>query len=572
LALPAWSSPFFADVWGEETISATEPGTGGIIAVVPPIYVTGHRNPDTDSISSAIGYAELKGRLDPHNEYVPVRLGDCNAQTRWVLERSRAPEPEFLPHVSLRARDVMQTSFPVSGQEQTIREAGIAMMRADLELVPIVDDDGALVGVLTERALARRFVRESRHTSTLEDAPTTVSAVAEALDGRMLTDGNATLAGRVWVQSMDVQSPTGIAQGDVVVVGNRIDAQRLAIERRAALLVLSNDSAPPDEVLALARERGTAVIVSPVDSYVSGRMITLAAPCSELMESDPLTVTIDDLVADVSEQIKEIHYGAAVAIDAHRRPVGLVTRRDLVAPPRRRVLLVDHAEQSQSVAGIEQAEIVEILDHHHIGSIETRVPVTATFDPVGSTATLVVERFRQNGMEPSRPTAMMLLGAVLSDTVILNSPTTTERDHAVVEYLQRVLEVDAAGVGREMFEATADFSEVSAEEIVSRDAKQYHVQSGHTICIAQVEVVGEGLLERKSELLAAMQKARENRELHLYALMVTDVLAKSTQLLVAGETASVARIFAAIPEDSVIELPGVMSRKKEVAPKLLASL
>ena len=314
------------------------------------------------------------------------------------------------------------------------------------------------------------------------------------------------------------------------------------------------------------------MIVSPLDSYVSGRMITLAAPCSALMERDPLTVTIDYLVADVSEQIKEIHYGAAVAIDAHRRPIGLITRRDLVAPPRRRVLLVDHAEQSQSVAGIETAEIVEILDHHHIGSIETRVPVTATFDPVGSTATLVVERFRQNGMEPSRPTAMMLLGAVLSDTVILNSPTTTERDHAVVEYLQRVLALDAAELGREMFEATADLSEVSAEEIVSRDAKQYHVQSGHTICIAQIEVVGDALLDRKSELLAAMQKARENRELHLYALMVTDVLAKSTQLLIAGETAPVARVFETAAHDSLIDLPGVMSRKKEVAPKLLASL
>ena len=539
---------------------------------MPPIYVTGHRNPDTDSIASAIGYAELKSRLDPHNEYVPVRLGDCNAQTRWVLERSGAPEPEFLPHVSLRALDVMHTSFPISGHGRPIREAGIAMMRADLELVPIVDDDGALVGVLTERALARRFVRESRHTSTLEDAPTTVSDVADALDGTMLTDGNARLAGRVWVQSMDVQSPTGISEGDIVVVGNRVDAQRLAIGRGAALLVLSNDTTPAEEVLALARERGTAVIVSPLDSYVSGRMITLAAPCSALMERDPLTVTSDQVVADVSEQIKEIHYGAAVAIDAQRQPVGLITRRDLVAPPRRRVLLVDHAEQSQSVAGIEQAEIVEILDHHHIGSIETKVPVTATFDPVGSTATLVVERFRQNGMEPSRPTAMMLLGALLSDTVVLNSPTTTERDHAVVEYLQRVLAVDAADVGREMFEATADFSEVSAEEIVSRDAKQYHVQSGHKICIAQVEVVGEGLLERKTELLAAMQKARENRELHLYALMVTDVLKKSTQLLVAGETAAIARIFAVTADDSVIELPGVMSRKKEVAPKLLASL
>ncbi len=539
---------------------------------MPPIYVTGHRNPDTDSIASAIGYAELKGRLDPHNEYVPVRLGECNAQTRWLLERSGAPEPRFLPHVSLRARDVMQTSFPVSGQDQPIREAGLALVRADLELVPIVDDDGALVGIVTERALARRFVRESRETSTLKDAPTTVAAVANALEASVLVDGDAKLAGRVWVQSMDVRSPSGIRAGDVVVVGDRADAQRLAIEHGAALLVLSNDATPSDEILALAREHGTAVIGSPLDSYVSGRMITLASPCGALMERDPLTVTIDYLVADVSEQIKEIHYGAAVAIDAHRRPIGLITRRDLVAPPRRRVLLVDHAEQSQSVAGIETAEIVEILDHHHIGSIETRVPVTATFDPVGSTATLVVERFRQNGMEPSRPTAMMLLGAVLSDTVILNSPTTTERDHAVVEYLQRVLALDAAELGREMFEATADLSEVSAEEIVSRDAKQYHVQSGHTICIAQIEVVGDGLLDRKSELLAAMQKARENRALHLYALMVTDVLTKSTQLLIAGETAPVARAFETTAQDSLIDLPGVMSRKKEVAPKLLASL
>jgi manganese-dependent inorganic pyrophosphatase len=290
------------------------------------------------------------------------------------------------------------------------------------------------------------------------------------------------------------------------------------------------------------------------------------------MESDPLAVTPDDLLDDVSEQIKEIHYGAAVAVDPQRRPVGLITRADLVAPGRRRVILVDHAEQAQSVAGVERAEIVEILDHHHIGSIETRVPVRATFDPVGSTATLVVERFRQNGMEPSRPTARMLLGAILSDTVILNSPTTTERDHAVVEYLERVLVVDAAEMGREMFEATADVSEVSADEIVSRDAKYYEVQSGHRICIAQIEVVGKGLLERKSELLEAMQRARENRGLYLYALMVTDVLAKGTKLLVAGETASVARSFAATAEDSVVDLPGVMSRKKEVAPTLLATL
>src|SRR5947209_16588515 len=185
------------------------------------------------------------------------------------------------------------------------------------------------------------------------------------------------------------------------------------------------------------------------------------------MESYPQTVTREDLLGDVSEQVKEIHYGAAVVVDSARIPVGLVTRTDLVGPAPRRVILVDHAEQGQSVHGVEQAEIVEILDHHHIGSIETRVPVTATFDPVGSTSTLVVERFRQNGMEPSRPTALMLLGAVLSDTVILNSPTATGRDHAVVEYLERVLASDAAAVARALGEKAHD-SEITLPGVMSR--------------------------------------------------------------------------------------------------------
>ncbi len=538
---------------------------------MPTIYVTGHRNPDADSIASAIGYAELKGRLDTRNAYVPVRLGEVNAQTRWLLDRSGAPPPQFLPHVMVRACDVMQSNFPIAKAGAPIREAGLEMARAGLELVPVVDDDGALVGVVTERALARRFIRETREASTLRDAPTNVSAIVDVLGGRLLTGEDKALTGRVWVHSMD-PTRSGASPGDVVVVGNRSDAQRLAIERGAQLLVISNDSDPDDDVLALAREHGVAVIVSPADSYVSGRMITLAAPCSALMERDPLTATSEFLVDEISEQIKESHYGAAVVIDPQRRPVGLVTRSDLVAPPRRRVLLVDHAEMAQSVPGVDQAEIIEILDHHHIGSIQTRIPVTATFDPVGSTATLVIERFRHSGMEPSPPTAMMLLGAVMSDTIILNSATTTDRDRLIVNYLERVLALDGGEYGREMFEATSDVSEVSAEEIISRDAKQYHTSSGHQICIAQIEVVGKALMDRKDELLAAMRKARESRELGLYALMVTDVLTKGTDLLVAGDVTGVARAFGAQAHDSQIELPSVMSRKKEVAPKLLAAL
>jgi manganese-dependent inorganic pyrophosphatase len=536
------------------------------------IYVSGHRNPDTDSIAAAIGYGELRRRLDPDNHYEPVRLGDCNAQTRWLLERSGATAPEFLPHIMPRARDVMQTSFPISGEDEPIREAGLAMARADLELVPIVDDHGALSGVLTERALARRYIRETRRTSTLEEAPTYVSAIVSVLEGELVVGEDRQLSGRVWVQSMDVARESGISAGDVVVVGDRADAQRLAIELGAALVVISNGATPNDEVLERARKLDTAVVVSPLDSYVSGRMITLAAPCRALMEEDAFTVTEDFLVDDISDQLKELHYGGAVAIDGEQRPVGLITRSDLVSPPRRRIILVDHAEQAQSVNGIDQAEILEILDHHHIGSIETRVPVTATFDPVGSTATLVVERFRHNGLEPSRSTAIMLLGAVLSDTVILNSATTTERDHAVVAYLERATGQDAEELGREMFEATADVSEDSAEDIVSRDAKRYQIRGGQTICIAQIEVVGKALLDRKDELLEVMADERERKELAMYALMVTDVLEHGTNMLVDGDVGAVARSFGVEASDSTIPLPGVMSRKKEVAPKLMTAL
>ncbi len=537
---------------------------------MPVIYVTGHRNPDTDSIAAAIGYAELKGRVDPGTEYVPVRLGEVNEQTRWALEQSGAPQPEYLPHVFLRVRDVMRTKFPTAGVDQPVRAVGLAMAAGLLDFMPVVDEDGALAGVMTERALARRYIRESREVSSLVDAPTSVSAVVSVLEGRQVAGEDREVAGRVWAQSMDAASKSRIAEGDVVVVGDRADAQRLAIEKGVALLITSNWSVPDDEILALAEERGTAVVSSPLDTYVSARMVTLAAPCRGLMDPEPLTVGPDDLVADISEEVKDVHYRAAVAVDAARRPIGLVTRSALVSPQPRRVLLVDHAEAAQSVRGVEEAEIVEILDHHHIGSIETRIPVTATFDPVGSTATLVIQRFRQNGLEPSRPTALMLLAAVLSDTVLLRSPTTTERDRSAVDYFERALGIDATEFGRRMFEESSDTSGISADQLVTRDVKEYQA-GGQLIGIAQVETVGSGLLERKDELVAAMAAERERRGYPFYALMVTDILSEGTQLLVAGDKSAVERAMGERMTDGMIALPGVISRKKQVAPRLLAA-
>ena len=224
------------------------------------IYVSGHRHPDTDAIAAAIGYAELKGRIERSTQYVPVRLGEVNAQTQWALEQSGAAEPRYLPHVFLRVSDVVRVEFPTADVDERVRTVGLAMAAGHLDLMPIVDDQGALAGLITERVLARRYIRDSREVSSLVDTPTSVSAIAGVLGGRQVTGEDSSVARRVFASSMDPATPSRIAEGDVVVVGDRIDAQRLAIDQGVALPITSNGTIPGEEILALAARRGTAVV------------------------------------------------------------------------------------------------------------------------------------------------------------------------------------------------------------------------------------------------------------------------------------------------------------------------
>ena len=537
------------------------------------ILVTGHRNPDLDSVGSAIGYAELLGRTDEENEYRPARLGDVNAQTEWALERAGAEPPELLRHVKLRVRDVMVPCEVTAGAEDPVRGAGLAMAEHGLDVVPVLDGDGAVAGVLSESALARRYIRESRDASDFSARPVQLEAVRDVLDGEILVTGDGDVSGRLWVLAMEAQALAGIVDaGDIAVAGDLPASQLAAIELGVDLLVLSNGTRPPDEVLEAARAARVNLIVSPLDSYVSARMIQLAVPVGRIMDAEPLTVEPDDVLEDVTPDILDVAYRTAVVVDGRRRPIGLVGRSALVSPAPRKVVLVDHAEESQSAPGIEQAEIVEILDHHHIGSIETRLPVRATFDPVGSTATLVAERFSAAGLEPSREAATMLLAALLSDTVVLSSPTATERDRRVAERLGERLGEDPERFGREMFEASSDVSGLSGAEIVGRDAKTYELERDRTALVGQVEVVGEELLSRAEELREALEAAREEGGHAIAALMVTDIVARATMLFVAGEVDAVERALGErAGEDGAISLPGVMSRKKQVAPKILGA-
>src|ERR687893_634719 len=541
---------------------------------MPHVYVTGHKNPDTDTIASAIGYAEFKNLVDPENHYVAARLGEVNAQTGWALKKSGAEKPRLLEHIMLRVKDVMAGDVAVARKNDPLRNVGLTMARRNISQLPIVEDDGSLTGIITERNLARMYVRESRGASTFADSPVSVGAMVEVLKGELLVgDEDSEFSGQLWVISMSVDSMgKSMDPGDVVVIGDRPRGQRRAIELGAGIHVVSNGVRPDDEILELAREQGTAIVISPIDSYVTSRLIQLSVPCWEVMSENPLTFSPDDLVSEITEQVMEVHYRAAIAVDDGRVPPGVVTRTDLLNPKPRRVLLVDHGEIGQSVKGVEKAEVVEILDHHHVGDIETTSPIPATFDPVGSTATLIVERFKASGLRLEESTAKLLLAAVLSDTVILNSPTTTDRDREVVEYLEDLLDLDANEFGTEMFETSSDVSGLSAEEIVNRDAKEYGTSSGGKVSVSQIETVGTGLLERKDELLDALEELRDDNGYLFSALMVTDITEGGTQLLCVGDCSPVHQVFEAHAQNGVIDLPGVMSRKKQVAPPLLAVL
>ncbi|MDQ3921028.1 MAG: DRTGG domain-containing protein, partial [Actinomycetota bacterium] len=326
---------------------------------MPHIYVTGHRNPDTDTIASAIGYAELKSRLDPDDVYAPARLGEVNAQTRWALEKSGAKEPALLEHIMLRVKDVMSKDIVTAHKKDPLRNVGLAMANGNISQVPIVDDAGAIVGLITERNLARMYIRESLEASTFAQTPVSVGSIVEVLKGELLAGKDKETSGKLWVISMSVASMgRQMEPGDIVVIGDRKEGQRRAIELGAGVLVVSNGVRPEAEILEMAQEKGTTVVLSPLDSYVTSRMIQLSVPCWEVMSEDPLTVSPEELVADITHQVMEVHYRAAIAVDDDKVPLGVVTRTDLLNPKPRRVLLVDHAERGQSVPGIEQAQIV----------------------------------------------------------------------------------------------------------------------------------------------------------------------------------------------------------------------
>lgn len=535
-----------------------------------PILVFGHKNPDNDSISSAVAYAHLKNLVDPDNVYVPARLGAVPKEAAWVFERFGVKLPEAISHVHTRVRDVMTESPACVQRDDTMLEAGRVMRERGVRGLPVVDESGRLVGLVNERILSERYLSETELLA-FSDVPVTVAQIAAAVRGTVLVgDPEATIAGEV---NIGAYEPATVAEltnpGDVLIVGDRVRTQPAAIEAGAACLIVCGGTAPALGVVELASQRGAAIVLTEQPVYAAVRLVGLAHAVGDFMDPDPLVVAPESLLSEVADEVLSGTHRSAVVAGDDRVPVGVMTRTDLARGFRRRVVLVDHNEMAQSAAGIESASVVEIVDHHRVGDIQTAGPVLFMNLPVGATATIVALRYRELGVEIPVPIAGVLLSAILTDTVLLKSPTTTPVDRDMVERLSAIVEVDPMEFGMDVFRSRSAGEDFSAAKVIGSDAKEFRIGE-ITALVAQYETVDlQPVMDNAEAVRAAMQHQLESRGYDLVLLMATDIVREGSQIMAVGKTRFAEKALGVSLAEDGAWMPGVLSRKKQVAARLV---
>lgn len=536
-----------------------------------PVLVFGHTNPDNDSICSAIAYAHLKNLTDPSSVYVPVRLGPLPPESEWVLNRFGVEPPAEISHVRTRVVDVMTADLLTVRPDDTLHAVGVLLAERGVRALPVVED-GRLCGLVTVQALASRYV-DSVTTSGFTRHPVSVGRLVTTLDGELLTgESAAELSGQVLIGAMEPETMISrVRPGDTIILGDRRRTQPMAIEAGAACLVVTGGYRPSAAVLALAERSGCALIATAKDTYTAARLMDLAHAVSEVMETDILVVEPETLLTEAAEDLFASPQREAPVLDAGGRLVGLLTRTNVARATRRSVILVDHNEIAQSADGIGEASVVEIVDHHRIGDIETSMPISFIGTPVGATATIVAMRFRQLDIDPPVGIAGLLLSAVLTDTVLLKSPTATDSDREAAEWLAAIAGVDYVEFAMEMFKARASGEGFSAETAVTRDLKEYRIRD-LVVAVGQIETVdADEVLAHREELVDYMEKLSRARGYDTLALMVTDVVREGSELLITGRRRPLEKAFGVGLESGSAWFDGMLSRKKQVAPRLLES-
>lgn len=540
------------------------------------VVVIGHRNPDTDSICSAIAYAELKNKT---SDLVcePRRAGKMNQETEFVLKKFGVKPPRMCTDVNPKIRDVDYREMPGIPGSTSLRKAWEIMRDKQIDTLPVTSADNELEGVITVKDIATANM-DVFDTGILAKSQTTYRNILETLGGTMVVgrEDDVCTTGHIRIGTATPEMlENTVEKGDIVILTNRYESQLCAIEKEASLLIICNGSKVGRTIQRIAEEMGVAIMSAPVDTYAAGKLISQCAPISYYMtRSDIMKFTLVTPVADVTRVMAKVRHRYFPILDEDGKYCGMVSRRNIINLQKRRIILVDHNEATQAVEGFDQAEILEIIDHHRIGSLETSGPVYFRNQPVGCTATIITQMYDENGMEIPPQIAGLLLAAILSDTLVFRSPTCTPLDEALAKRLAKIAGVDIDEFASEMFEAGEKLDGKTAEEVFLQDFKVF-------MCGDIRFGVAQGSYMTRKNLLAAeallqpyLEEARNKQNVEDIYMLLTDVPKEESVVISDGRYTSevLSDGFETQPaEDGSFTLPGVVSRKKQFIPALMTA-
>ncbi|HYD85245.1 MAG TPA: putative manganese-dependent inorganic diphosphatase [Opitutus sp.] len=551
---------------------------------VPPTnattYIIGHKNPDADSICSAIAYAAFKEARGERG-YVAARCGNTNARIDTILSRFKQPLPLYLSDVSPRVRDLMVKNVIALDENATCAEALAIFDRHDIRVVPVTSRKG-IVGTISLSTLGGVFIPRLSEPRLLRLVRTSLGNIARTLEGRALhlVDDRSIQELYVRLGTMDISSFWSISirenippEQSIIIVGDRADIQRRAIEIGVRAIVVTSNLGIDEENLALAKEKGTSIIISPYDSATTSWIVRTASTLERIVDREFTTVDADTRIADVRKRFSATSPHALLVTDDHGKLEGILTKTDLLRPTQTRLVLVDHNEMSQAVTGADEVTITEIIDHHRLGAINTQQPILFLNEPVGSTCTIVADLFRREGLQPSPEIAGIMMSGLISDTLHLNGPTTTGKDAILLAWLAEISGVNSKQLADEIFNSGSVILANPPATIVRSDYKIYE-EEGVRFSVSQVEELGFGNFWQQAKPIAtALQELREEERLTFAALLVTDINTQNSLLLVKADPSFIERIsYAHVEQDEIFDLPGVVSRKKQLIPYLTSVL
>jgi len=532
-----------------------------------PIYVTGHRNPDTDSIVAAMAYAALRNALGDR-EYEAACLGRVSDETQRVLDRFGFKPPKLITNMYTQVRDLDFDTPPLLSAGVTVgRGWKILQEQKHLSAVPVANEDGTLYGLLSRENVAS-YNMSLVNSGYMESVP--LFNVLSVLEGKILNEaGHNTdmISGEISIALPQNRENLLFQSSDsIVLCGDQPELIRRALSMNVTCVVLCQTELP-EELRQMPTK--TCIISTPFDAYRAVRLLFQAAVIGNICRTENIVCFhLDDRLDDVRERVLEFRDSCYPILDENDKVVGMLTRYHLLRPRRKRVVLVDHNEISQSVPGLEEADILEIIDHHRLADIQTNNPIYVRNEPVGSTNTIIAGMFQDRGLMPSEKMAGMMAAAIISDTVLFKSPTCTTRDRRTAERMARIANISLEELGRDIFSASVENK--SAEELLMSDFKEFHI-AGYDFAVAQITCVDSpAMLRRKDEFLVLMEQIRKKEAYAMVVLMLTDVLLEGTQLIYCGSDETIQQAFNVQPRDHTVFLPKVMSRKKQIIPTLSA--